>query len=95
MQSDDVVNSGFIEADDSRVEVQMVYDELAALDNQDELDITRFTQGSELVANPYALNLMRITVDGQPIDDPNKSISDVDALRRRGAGKGGHPVQVR
>lgn len=77
VQSGDVVNSGFIEADESRVEVQVVYDELAALDNQDGLDITRMTREVD-VANPYALNLMRITVDGKPIDDPGKSISDVD-----------------
>jgi len=77
VQSSDVVNSGFIEADESRVEVQVVYDELAALDNQDGLDITRITREVN-IANPYALNLMRITVDGKPIDDPGKSISDVD-----------------
>ena len=28
VQSDDVVNAGFIESDTSRVEVQVVYDEL-------------------------------------------------------------------
>lgn len=77
VQSNDVVNSGFIEADESRVEVQAVYDELASLDNQDGLDITRLSREVS-VANPYALNLMRITVDGQPIDDPGKSISDVE-----------------
>jgi flagellar motor protein MotB len=77
VQSGDVVNSGFIEADVSRVEVQVVYDELAELDNQDGLDITRINREVD-IANPYALNLMRITVDGQPIDDPGKSISDVE-----------------
>lgn len=77
VQSGDVVNSGFIESEDSRVEVQVVYDELAALDDQEGLDITRLTREVE-VKNPYALNLMRITVDGQPIDDPGKSISDVE-----------------
>lgn len=77
VQSGDVVNSGFIEAADSRVEVQVVYDELAALENQDGLDIVRLTR-EVTVANPYALNMMRITVDGKPIDDPGKSISDVE-----------------
>ena len=77
VQSNDVVNSGFIDADVSRVEVQVVYDELAALDNQEGLDITRLSREVTIV-NPYALNLMRITVDGQPIDDPGKSISDVE-----------------
>ncbi len=76
VQSADVVNNGFTEAEVSRVEVQVVYDELAALDNQDGLDITRLTRDVEL-ANPYALNLMRITVDGKPLDDPGKNIADV------------------
>jgi flagellar motor protein MotB len=76
VQSSDVVNAGFTEADVSRVEVQVVYDDLAALDDQDGLDITRLTREVTL-ANPYALNLMRITVDGKPLDDPGKSSSDV------------------
>jgi len=76
VQSEDVVNSGFIETDESRVEVQVVYDELAALDNQDGLDITRLNREVK-VSDPYSLNLMRITVDGKPLDDPGKSISDV------------------
>jgi len=77
VQSSDVVNTGFTEADVSRVEVQVVYDELAALDNQEGLDITRLTREVQL-ANPYALNLMRITVDGKPLDDPGKNVSDVE-----------------
>ncbi|HEX5648696.1 MAG TPA: hypothetical protein VFX69_03485, partial [Steroidobacteraceae bacterium] len=40
------------------------------------VDVTRITR--ELTPkSPYALNLMRITVDGKPIDDPNRSSSDV------------------
>jgi flagellar motor protein MotB len=77
VQSSDVVNAGFVEANDSKVEVQVVYDELAALDNGSELDITRMTREVP-VSNPYALNPMRITVDGTPIDDTGKSISDID-----------------
>jgi flagellar motor protein MotB len=76
VQTGDVVNNGFTEAEVSRVEVQVLYDELAALDNQEGLDITRITRDVEL-ANPYALNLMRITVDGKPLDDPGKNTSDV------------------
>jgi flagellar motor protein MotB len=76
VQSPDVVNVGFIETDESRVEVQVVYDELAALDDMDALEITRITREVSL-ADPFALNLMRITVDGEPIDDPNKSTQDV------------------
>ena len=76
VQTDDVVNNGFTEAKVSRVQAQVVYDELAAVDNLEGLDITRFTRDVE-VAHPYALNLMRITVDGKPLDDPGKSIPDI------------------
>lgn len=76
VQSEDVVNSGFIESDRSRVVVQVVYDDLALLNNNDGIDITRLTREVEL-QNPFALNLMRITVDGQPISDPGKNTEDV------------------
>lgn len=76
VQSDDVVNSGFIQSDTSRVEVQVVYDELAALDDSDALEITRLTREVE-TKDPFALNLMRVTVDGKPLDDPGKSIPDI------------------
>ena len=76
VQTDDVVNAGFIEMDVSRVEVQVVYDELAAMDDLDALDIVRMNREVS-TTNPYALNYMRITVDGRPLDDPNKSIPDV------------------
>lgn len=76
VQSADVVSTGFTEAEVSRVQAQVVYDELAALDEQDGLDITRLTREVK-VANPYALNQMRITVDGKPLDDPGKNIADV------------------
>ncbi len=76
VQSGDVVSAGFLESDASRVEVQIVYDELASLDTQEGMDITRITREVN-IANPYKLNLMRISVDGQPIDDPNKSTADV------------------
>ncbi|HET7526362.1 MAG TPA: OmpA family protein [Burkholderiaceae bacterium] len=76
VQTDDVVNNGFVEADVSRVQAQVVYDDLATLDRLEGLDVTRLTRDVE-VANPYALNLMRITVDGKPLDDPGKSMPDV------------------
>jgi flagellar motor protein MotB len=76
VQSDDVVNAGFIESDTSRVMVQVVYDELAILDDYEGVDITRLTREVS-PADPFGLNLMRITVDGKPIDDPGKSIPDV------------------
>jgi len=76
VQSDDVVNAGFIESDTSRVQVQVVYDELAILDDYEGVDITRLNREVS-PANPFGLNLMRITVDGKPLDDPGKSIPDV------------------
>jgi len=76
VQSQDVVNAGFIELDQSRVEVKVVYDELALMEDSEGLEIERLTRDVE-TKNPYALNLMRITVDGQPLHDPGKSIPDV------------------
>ncbi|MGD8559622.1 MAG: OmpA family protein, partial [Gammaproteobacteria bacterium] len=76
VQSHDVVNTGFVELDRSKVEVQVVYDELALLDEQEGVSIKRLTRDVE-TRNLYALNLMRISVDGQPINDPNKNIPDV------------------
>ncbi|HJW12591.1 MAG TPA: hypothetical protein VJ598_12425, partial [Albitalea sp.] len=76
VQTNDVIDNGFTESEVSRVQAQVVYDDLADVDNLEGLDVTRFTRDVE-VANPYALNLMRITVDGKPLDDPGKSIPDV------------------
>ncbi len=76
VQSDDVVNTGFIGSDTARVDVQVVYDELAALDD-DSLEVTRLTREVH-AKDPFALNLMRITVDGKPLNDPGKSISDIE-----------------
>ncbi|ALC15225.1 flagellar motor protein MotB [Desulfuromonas soudanensis] len=76
VQSDDVVNTGFVESDTSRVEVQVVYDELVVLDDYEGVDITRLSR-EVIPADPFGLNLMRITVDGKPADDPGKSIPDV------------------
>jgi len=76
VHSNDVVNAGFIQGDTSHVAVQVVYDELAVLDDYEGVDITRITR--ELSPeNPLGLNLMRITVDGEPIDDPQRSSSDI------------------
>jgi flagellar motor protein MotB len=76
VQSNDVVNAGFIESDTSRVEVQVVYDELMVRDDYEGVEVTPFTREVHPV-NPFALNLMRITVDGKPLDDPGKCSSDV------------------
>src|SRR6185312_9386982 len=76
VQSDDVVNLGFIQSQESFVRVQVVYDEQLPSDNYENVDITRQTQ--ELSPkSPYDLNVMHITVDGKPIDDLDRSSSDV------------------
>lgn len=76
VQSDEVVNAGFIEADTSKVKVQVVYDELRIRDDYEGVEITPLTREVS-AADPFALNLMRITVDGKPVDDPSKCSSDV------------------
>lgn len=76
VQSNDVVNAGFFESDTSRVEVRVVYDELIVRDDYEGVEITPLTREVH-PTNPFALNPMRITVDGEPIDDPDRSSSDV------------------
>ena len=76
VQSADVVNTGFVETGTSRVEVEVVYDELAVLDDNDSLEIPRLAREVE-PKDPLALNTMRITVDGKPLDDPGKSVADI------------------
>src|SRR5215470_10865370 len=76
VQSEDVVNLGFIQGEESFVRVQAVYDELLPSDNYEGVDITRFTQ-ERSPKSPYELNVMHITVDGKPIDDLDRSSSDV------------------
>src|SRR5215813_8978243 len=76
VQSDDVVNVGFTQSEESFVRVQVVYDERLPSDNYEGVDVTRLTQ--ELSPkSPYELNVMHITVDGKPIDDLGRSSSDV------------------
>ncbi len=76
VQSDDVVSTGFIQGDDSYVRVQVVYDEPLPLDNYADVDVTKVTQEIH-PKSPYELNVMHITVDGKPIDDPDRSSSDI------------------
>jgi flagellar motor protein MotB len=76
VQTDDVVNAGFIESDTSHVEVQVVYDEPLVRDDYEGVEVTPLTREVHPV-DPFALNLMRITVDGKPLDDPNKCSSDI------------------
>src|SRR4030095_296010 len=76
VQSDDVVNVGFTQGEESFVRVQAVYDEPLALDDYEGVDITRLTRELH-PKSPYELNVMHITVDGKPIDAPGHSSSDV------------------
>ncbi len=76
VHSNDVVNAGFVQGDDSHVVVQVVYDELLPRDDYEGVDVTPITR--ELSPkDPLALNLMRISVDGDPIDDPGRSSADI------------------
>jgi flagellar motor protein MotB len=76
VQSDDVVNAGFIQGERSFVLGQVVYDEPMPLDDYEGVDITRLTREIP-PKSPYELNVMRITVDGEPVDDPGRSSSDI------------------
>jgi flagellar motor protein MotB len=76
VQSDDVVNGGFLQGDTSFVRVEAVYDEPLPLLDYDNIDITKINR-TLTPKSPYELNTMRISVDGQPIDDPDRSSSDV------------------
>src|SRR5262252_1255213 len=76
VQSDDVVNAGFTQGQESFVRVQVVYDEPLPLDDYEGIDITRLMQEIQ-PKSPYDLNVMHITVDGKPIDDPDRSSSDI------------------
>ena len=76
VQSADVVNTGFTESGISRVEVQIVYDELVALDDYEGVDIVRMTRevepGQSLRAQSHA-HLGRWQADRRS----EKSIPDV------------------
>ena len=76
MHSADVVNTGFTQDETSNVVVQVVYDEFAPLDDYEGVDITRLTRELSTKSS-FGLNLMHISVDGEPIDDPDRSSSDV------------------
>ncbi|QWV96934.1 OmpA family protein [Geomonas nitrogeniifigens] len=76
VQSADVVATGFTGTGESRVEVQVVYDEQVPINDYEGVDIVRMTREVN-TADPLALNLLRISVDGKPVDDLNKSIPDL------------------
>ncbi|MGH0035492.1 MAG: OmpA family protein [Myxococcota bacterium] len=76
VHSNDVVNAGFVQDRESFVQVQVVYDELAVIDDREGIEVTPITRELR-PQEPLALNLMRITVDGVPIDDPGRSSADI------------------
>ena len=94
VHSDDVVNAGFVQGETSHVVVQVVYDEVAELDDYDGVDITPLTRELE-PKNAFGLNLMRITVDGEPHRRSGPQLRRHPALHRRRAAAGGHPVRLR
>ena len=76
VHANDVVNAGFLQGATSHVVVEVVYDELTVIDDFEGVEITPITRELR-PQNPLSLNLMRITVDGVPIDDPDRSSADV------------------
>lgn len=76
VHSRDVASTGFVQFDSSRVEVAVLYDELAVLEEDEGLEVTRIDRETE-AHNPYALNLMRITIDGEPEFDPFRNVADL------------------
>ena len=72
----DVVNAGFLPGDSSYVRVEAIYDDLAILDDTEGVEVTPITRELR-PQHPLSLNLMRITVDGEPLDDPGRSSSDI------------------
>jgi flagellar motor protein MotB len=76
VHAEDVVNGGFLQGETDHVIVQVVYDELAVVDDRDGVEVVPITR--ELTPQePLSLNPMRITVDGVPIDDPRRSSADI------------------
>jgi flagellar motor protein MotB len=76
VQSKDVIATGFTQGETSYVAVEVVYDEHAVQEDFEGIEVTPLVRELE-PENPLALNLMRITVDGKPIDDPGRSSADV------------------
>jgi len=76
VHAEDVVNAGFVRGEGSHVAVQVVYDERALRDDFEGVQVTPITREIS-PKHPLALNPMRITVDGEPIDDPGRSTADI------------------
>ena len=94
VQSTTSSTRGFTQGETSHVVVQVVYDELAVLDDYEGVDITPPHARAD-AEEPVRLNLMRITVDGKPIDDPDRSSADMQRCTDVALREGRHPVPVR
>ena len=76
VHAEDVVNGGFFQGETDHVLVQVIYDEPAIGDDHDGIEALALTR--ELTPQPpLSLNPMRITVDGVPIDDPERNSADI------------------
>ena len=94
VQSDDVVNAGFIQGETSRVVVQVVYDEVAQLDDYDGVEITPLTRELEpenaFGSEPDAHHRRRPAARR-----PGPQLGRRAALHRRRAARRRHPVRLR
>ena len=61
---------------DARVELEFLYDELAEIEIDPNVDILPLQQ-EEPPATPYALHPIRVTVDGDTLDDSRRHSADV------------------
>lgn len=76
VHSRDVVNGGFVQGDRSYVTVDVIYEAPALLDDGGAIEVTRINRELR-PQEPLSLNVMRITVDGVPIDDPARHSADI------------------
>ena len=76
VHSEDVVNAGFTQVQDSYVRLEVVHDAGAARGDLDGISITPLRRELK-TQNAFALNMMRITVNGEPVDDPGRSSADL------------------
>ncbi len=76
VHSQDVVNAGFTQEQDSYVKVEVVYDAEAVNDDLEGINVIPLRRELK-PENAFALNMMRITVNGEPVDDPGRSSADL------------------
>ncbi|HEX7028644.1 MAG TPA: OmpA family protein [Gammaproteobacteria bacterium] len=67
---------GAVNPADARVELEFHYDELAEAQQDPTLQITR-VQREEPPVSPFALHPIRVSVDGEPVDDSRLHAADI------------------